>query len=154
MTLSIAPLTSPEQIHAVMAVERECFTNPWTEAMYLAELARPDVSRFLLATIDGHLVGVISYWLVLDELHINNLAVLPAHRRTGIATALLARLLDEGQRDGVSRVFLEVRESNDAARQLYERAGFAVTQTRREYYSQPTENALVLMRTIGTSSGA
>src|SRR5216683_3224520 len=83
---------------------------------------------------------------VLDELHINNLAVLPAYRRAGIGSALLTHVLDEGARMGARRATLEVRRSNEAARQLYERFGFSVVGVRQGYYSNPVEDALVLWR--------
>jgi ribosomal-protein-alanine N-acetyltransferase len=83
---------------------------------------------------------------VLDELHINNLAVVPAFRRAGVATALLERVLQEGAALGARRTTLEVRESNEAARLLYERFGFTVSGIRRGYYTKPVEDALVLWR--------
>ena len=85
-------------------------------------------------------------WKVADELHINNLAVLPANRRAGVATALLNHVMREGARLGAVRATLEVRKSNDAARFLYERLGFALAGVRRAYYSKPDEDAIVLWR--------
>jgi ribosomal-protein-alanine N-acetyltransferase len=83
---------------------------------------------------------------VLDELHINNLAVLPSHRRVGVGSALLSRALAEGTALGARRATLEVRRSNEPARQLYERFGFSVAGVRHDYYSHPVEDALVLWR--------
>ena len=91
-------------------------------------------------------VGFCSFWRVLDELHINNLAVAPAFRRAGVATALLARVLGDGFRLGASRATLEVRRSNDSARLLYERLGFSVAGVRRAYYTKPVEDAIILRR--------
>ena len=81
-----------------------------------------------------------------DELHINNLAVLPEVRRGGIGSALLEHVLRHGADSGAQRATLEVRQSNDAARILYERFGFTVAGVRRGYYSKPVEDALVLWR--------
>jgi ribosomal-protein-alanine N-acetyltransferase len=83
---------------------------------------------------------------VLDELHINNLAVLPDLRRAGIGSTLLAFVLQKGVELGAHRATLEVRRSNEAARLLYERFGFAVAGVRPGYYSKPVEDALVLWR--------
>jgi len=83
---------------------------------------------------------------VLDELHVNNLAVLPAYRGLGAATALLSHVLAEGARLGARRTTLEVRRSNETARRLYEHFGFSVAGVRRGYYTQPDEDALVLRR--------
>ncbi len=145
-------LTSSADLDAVLAIEEASFTSPWTREMYLAELARPDVSFIYLArTAEGRVVGFCSFWRVADELHINNLAVAPGHRRGGAASALLARTLAEGARLGARRIFLEVRQSNHAARQLYARLGFSVVGVRRRYYTHPDEDALVLCRERSTS---
>jgi ribosomal-protein-alanine N-acetyltransferase len=143
----IEPLVSPSKIDAILAIEEASFTNPWTREMYLAELQNEGVSFFYLARDpERRTIGFCSVWRVLDELHINNLAVLPAYRRAGIGFALLTHALDEGARMGARRATLEVRRSNEAARQLYERFGFSVVGVRHGYYSNPVEDALVLWR--------
>jgi ribosomal-protein-alanine N-acetyltransferase len=138
-------LTSADQIDDVLAVEEASFTNPWTRQMYLAELDNPGVSACVIAMGEGgNIVGFCSFWRVLDELHINNLAVLPACRRRGVATTLLTHVLDEGAAGGARRATLEMRRSNEAARALYERFGFSVAGVRKGYYTKPDEDALVL----------
>lgn len=146
-TWTIEPVTSRADIDAILAIEEASFTNPWTREMYLAELENPDVSYcFLAKTEEGAVVGFCSFWRVLDELHINNLAVSPAHRRRGVASALLMHVLREGAALGATRATLEVRRSNEEARALYQRFGFAVAGVRRGYYTNPPEDALVLWR--------
>jgi len=147
MTVTIEPLSSPSQIDEILAVEEASFTSPWTREMYLAELKNTGVSYFYLARTDtGQVIGFCSFWRVLDELHINNLAVLPEHRRAGIGTDLLLRVLADGAVLGAKRATLEVRRSNEAAQKLYEKFGFTVAGVRRLYYSSPPEDALVLWR--------
>jgi [ribosomal protein S18]-alanine N-acetyltransferase len=147
VTWTIEPLSSPSEIDAILAIEEASFTSPWTRQMYLAELDNCGVSHFYLAkTALGDVVGFCSFWLVLEELHINNLAVLPDYRRSRIATTLLQRVLEDGVRLGARRATLEVRRSNDPARMLYEKFGFSVAGVRRAYYSHPVEDALVLWR--------
>jgi ribosomal-protein-alanine N-acetyltransferase len=115
--------------------------------MYLAELENPAVSYcFLARDANRRAVGFCSFWRVLDELHINNLAVLPDLRRTGIGSLLLEFALTKGVELGARRATLEVRRSNEAARLLYERFGFSVAGVRVAYYSKPVEDALVLWR--------
>jgi ribosomal-protein-alanine N-acetyltransferase len=141
----IDQLTSEDQIDAVLAIEEASFTNPWTRAMYLTELGNRSVSFcFLARDRSGQAIGFCSFWRVLDELHINNLAVLPEHRRLGVASRLLAFVLQEGARMGARRATLEVRVSNAPARLLYERFGFTVAGIRRDYYTNPVEDALIL----------
>lgn len=143
----VESVTSAEDLGGLIAVEQASFLNPWTREMYVAELQNPDVSRLLVAKdSDGRIVGFCSFWLVLDELHINNLAVLPEYRRQGVASIILKRVFDEGRRAGAGRATLEVRRSNEIAQRLYERFGFAVAGVRRGYYRHPDEDALVLWR--------
>jgi [ribosomal protein S18]-alanine N-acetyltransferase len=143
----IESLASVDQIDDVITIEGASFTNPWTREMYVSELQNTGVSFCLLAREPaGRAVGFCSFWRVVDELHINNLAVLPEFRRRGVASALLTRALAQGAALGATRATLEVRQSNETARSLYERFGFSVAGIRRAYYSKPTEDALILMR--------
>lgn len=140
----IEPLTHGD-IDDVLALEEAAFTNPWTRPMYLAELDNSGVSYcFLARDADRRPVGFCSFWRVLDELHINNLAVLPALRRIGIGAMLLTFVLKKGEELGARRATLEVRRSNEPALALYRRFGFAVAGVRAGYYSKPVEDALVL----------
>jgi ribosomal-protein-alanine N-acetyltransferase len=145
--LRVDLLTESSEIEAVMAIEEASFTNPWTREMYASEFENRGVSFCYLArTADGAVVGFCSFWRVVDELHINNLAVLPSSRRGGVASALLTHVLREGSRLGALRATLEVRRSNEPARYLYERFGFTVAGVRRGYYTRPVEDAIVLWR--------
>jgi ribosomal-protein-alanine N-acetyltransferase len=144
---AIERVISAEDIDDILEVERASFTNPWTRDMYLAELRNEGVSYVYAARLaDGRIVGFCSFWRIFEELHINNLAVAPPFRHTGIGTALLRRAIAEGAELGATRATLEVRRSNEAARRLYEQLGFSVAGVRRGYYTQPAEDALVLWR--------
>jgi tRNA threonylcarbamoyl adenosine modification protein YeaZ/ribosomal-protein-alanine acetyltransferase len=151
----IEPVTSASSIDEVLAIEAASFTNPWTREMYAKELDLGGMSLLFLARDNqGRAAGFCSAWRVLDELHINNLAVVPEVRRHGVASALLKRTFSEGTRLGAKRATLEVRRSNVAARQLYERLGFVVTGVRSGYYTTPVEDALVLWRDDLDATGA
>jgi ribosomal-protein-alanine N-acetyltransferase len=143
----IEPLLSPSDLDDVLAIEEASFTNPWTREMYDAELKNQGVSYVYLARRpDRQAVGFCSFRRVVDELHINNLAVLPGDRRGGAGTALLDHVLREGARLGAARATLEVRRSNEPARMLYQRFGFSVAGIRRGYYTKPVEDAIILWR--------
>ncbi len=145
MAWGIEPVTTVAGIDEILAIETASFTNPWTREMYLSELEQEGRSFLYLARDErGHAVGFCSLWRILDELHINNLAVAPGSRHLGVAKALLARALGDSLRLGVRRATLEVRRSNIAAQQLYRTFGFSVAGVRREYYSNPVEDALIL----------
>ena len=145
MTYSIEPLSGDPDLNGVLEVEAESFTNPWTRDMYTWELQ--DRSRchiYVLRTPEHAVAGFCAFWLVCDEVHINNVALRPDLRGRGLGTALMRHVFAEAQRLGARRATLEVRASNVGARRLYERLGFRVSGTRRNYYSSPVEDALIL----------
>lgn len=147
----IEPLSSLAELDEVLTIEQASFTNPWTRAMYVAELKHSGVAHIYLARTEApeaqRTAGFCSFWRVADELHINNLAVAPDFRRRGVGSALLTRVLADAARLGATRALLEVRASNEPARLLYERFGFTRSGTRRNYYTHPIEDALLLWRT-------
>ena len=143
----IDPLEGDADLDGVLSVEAESFTNPWTREMYAWELQNRSVCHvYVVRTPDCPVAGFCAFWLVFDEIHINNVAVRPQFRGRGIGTALMRHVLSEGARLGARRATLEVRSSNADARRLYERLGFYVAATRRNYYTNPVEDALILWR--------
>ena len=143
----IEPLGGPADLEGVLAVDALSFTRPWTRAMYESEFLNRDSSRMYVLRTPAHIVaGYCAAWFVLDEVHINNIAVRPELRGRGFGSALLARVLEEGRAAGAPRATLEVRRSNGDARRLYERFGFRVAGVRPDYYTDPIEDALVLWR--------
>jgi ribosomal-protein-alanine N-acetyltransferase len=143
----IERLDGTGDLDGVLAVDDASFSRPWTRAMYESEFLNRDTSRlFVLRTPDWRVAGYIATWVVVDEVHINNLAVRPECRGQGYGSALLTHALSEAAAHGAFRATVEVRRSNEAARRLYERFGFRVAGIRRDYYSHPTEDALILWR--------
>jgi ribosomal-protein-alanine N-acetyltransferase len=143
----IEPLGDEPDLTGVLEVEAESFTNPWTRDMYTWELQNRSVCHiFVVRTETCPVAGFCSFWLVFDEIHINNLALRPAFRGQGIGTTLLERVFVEARSLGARRATLEVRASNEGARRLYQRFGFYVAGTRRNYYTNPVEDALILWR--------
>ena len=141
-----------EDLDDVLAVEEASFFNPWTRAMFSRELKRPETAHiFVVRGETSAIAGYCLLWIVREELHITNLAVSPAWRRRGAARALLRHVLREGRRLGAQRATLEVRRSNHTALQLYETVGFATSGVRPRYYTQPTEDAVVLWRRLETA---
>jgi ribosomal-protein-alanine N-acetyltransferase len=143
-------------LDGILAVDAATFERPWTRAMYEWEWTHSDVARFYVARSAGAVVAYCAGWVIFDELHINNLAVDPAWRRRGVASALLIFVLQSAAAEGAARSTLEVRRSNEPARRLYERFGFAFAGVRTAYYREPVEDALVLWRNRagdGSASG-
>lgn len=136
-------------LNAVLAIEQQSFSMPWTDAMFRSELQNEPTSRLLVAraeAADGPIVGYIAYRIVLDEMHIILLAVAPAWRRRGVAGQLLCQAMDQARTVGCTRATLEVRVSNTPALQLYYSLRFAPVGTRPKYYLRPMEDALILWR--------
>jgi ribosomal-protein-alanine N-acetyltransferase len=147
ITCVIEALTTDEDLDGVVQVEADSFSNPWTREMYVSDRQNRSMSHILIArTVDCRVAGFCAFWVVFDEVHVNNVAVRPGFRGRGIGTALLRRLLADARALGARRATLEVRASNDGARRLYERLGFHVAGVRRHYYTHPTEDALILWR--------
>ena len=143
----IEPLAGEPDLDGVLEVEAESFTNPWTRDMYTWELQNRNVCHiYVVRTESCPVAGFCAFWLVFDEIHINNVAMRPGFRGQGIGTGLMHHVLAAAKELGARRATLEVRASNEQARRLYERLGFYVAGTRRSYYSNPVEDALILWR--------
>ena len=125
-------LDRARDLEDVLEIETASFTNPWTREMFVWEIEHSDVTRIYVARDSDRVVAFCSAWLVLEELHINNLAVRPEWRGRGVATALLSHVLGEAAARGAARATLEVRRSNDAALRLYRRLGFRIAGTNNE----------------------
>lgn len=150
MTLIVERVTSAAGLDDVLALEADSFVNPSTRAWYESELERPEVCFIYVARNEtGVAVAFCAFWRVVDQIHINNLAVGAAYRRRGIARQLLAFVLTEAEARGAPHATLEVRRSNEPARRLYEQAGFRLVAVRTSYYTRPIEDALILTRVAG-----
>lgn len=131
-------------LDAVATLEADAFTNPWSRDMLERELRESEVARVYVLRLPGQPVAAFcTCWVIYDELHINTIAVERSRRRQGLATALMRFVLEDAARGGAVRATLEVRRSNDAAQQLYERLGFKVSAVRHRYYTKPEEDALI-----------
>ena len=142
--ITIVPMNE-QNYKAVAEIEAECFSQPWSEKTFFEELSNPNAHTYL-ALENGEPAGFLSVWEVLGEVSVNNIAVLDAHRRKGIAKALLQQMLAELSQ--AQSVTLEVRKSNSAAIALYKAFGFEQVGERKNFYSQPTENAILMTKTL------
>lgn len=132
---------------AIALLEQECFSHPWSESS-LRETFSNGRSLFLLAEREGEPLGYLGMEYVLDEGGITNVAVAAAHRRQGIADALISELLKRAAAMGLATVTLEVRAGNAAAAALYQKHKFAPVGRRKNYYTSPTEDAILMTYTI------
>ncbi|MGE3841900.1 MAG: ribosomal protein S18-alanine N-acetyltransferase [Vicinamibacterales bacterium] len=148
----IEPMQLERDLPGIHEVDLASFTNPWTPDMFRAE-ARSDIARVYVYRVStGQIIGYCAVWFVVDEMHINNLAVLPEWRHQGAATSLLAHAFQQARRAGAVRATLEVRASNAPARRLYGKVGFRESGVRKGYYTSPGEDAVILWCDLAASS--
>ena len=138
-----------EDLPDVVALERQCYSDPWTPGAFASLPDNPAVYFVVARQADsGPLTGYAIAWHVLDESELANLAVQPSSRRSGVGALLLDATLENARQESVKRVYLEVRESNVAARRLYASRGFSEVGRRKKYYRSPDEDALILRREV------
>lgn len=136
---------SPEWVPQVAEMEALCFCDPWSERSIASEVENP-LSLWLVAVQDGRAAGYVGSQTVLGETDMMNVAVHPESRRQGIAEALIQELICRLRERGSRCLTLEVRQSNLAARYLYEKMGFQQVGKRPGYYRNPKEDALILRK--------
>ena len=134
-------------VTALAEIERRCFTDPWSQSG-IRETIQYETAIALLVELGGVVTGYLMVRISGEEGEILNLAVLPEHRRRGIARELLERGFAALTAAGVREAYLEVRESNQAALTLYSAKGFRIVGMRPHYYGSPVEDALVLRAPI------
>lgn len=140
---------SPADLAALAALERRVFTDPWTLEQLGAAMAWTGAVALVVEDDDG-IVGYVLGRVIVDEGEILSIATVPERRREGIGRRLLGAVLAAMIERGTHAAWLEVRVSNDAARELYQSAGFAAAGVRPGYYRLPDEDALILRRELAT----
>ena len=141
--LVISPMVYSD-IPAVLAIESRSFTSSWPQNAFLNELNDNKLAHYFVGRIDNRLVAYGGIWVILEDSHVTTIAVEPEQRGTKLGERMLIHLLEEANARGASWITLEVRESNDVAQRLYRKYGFTTVSTRRGYYSDNNENALVM----------
>ena len=137
-----------ENLDAVAALELQCFSTPWSRQSFKDAIDSDNYEYVAAVTSEGTLAGYAGMQVVLDEAEITNIAVDEQLRNRGIASKLLEALVTLGTRRGVKYLHLEVRESNEAARSLYEKNGFEIDGMRKNFYQKPTENAVLMTKIL------
>lgn len=137
-----------EDLEDVLAIERESFSTPWTKNLFFDELENLRTVYFVCCS-DDEVLGYGGMWHVVDEGQITNIAVKKAFRKKGVASSILSALIDWAKKKEISVIGLEVREHNAAAIGLYEKYGFVPVGMRKNYYREPTENAVLMDLKLG-----
>jgi ribosomal-protein-alanine N-acetyltransferase len=143
-----APVTvrpaSRDDLDFIMDIENQSFLSPWSRQTLLEELEGKTWSHVNVAEIQDTIAGYIVYWIVLNEVHLLNLAVHPDRRRIGIASALMYHLVQTTKHENAIEIYLEVRVSNRGAQLLYRKFGFKPIGIRQRYYTDNGEDAIVM----------
>jgi [ribosomal protein S18]-alanine N-acetyltransferase len=141
--VTLAPMRR-RHVPAVLRIEEQVYPRPWSAGLFLSELAMGDERTYLVAVVDGRVVGYGGVMYVLPDAHVTTVAVDPALRRQAVGTRLLVALCRAAVTSGATALTLEVRTSNVAAQALYRRFGFAPAGIRRGYYEDTGEDAIVM----------
>lgn len=132
-----------DDIPVVYAIECDVFSEPWRKEDFIKALDNPD-NDYLIVEIDNQLVAYCGYWGIPPEGYIYNVAVQKEYRRQQIAFYMLKLLMDRAKEKGIRKLTLEVRKSNVPAQSLYKRLGFIEAGIRKNFYTKPVEDGLIM----------
>ncbi|MEO6991506.1 MAG: ribosomal protein S18-alanine N-acetyltransferase [Candidatus Baltobacteraceae bacterium] len=141
--LQVEPMIAAD-IRVVGRIETLSFSTSWPQNAFVSEINDNKLAHYFVGRLDGEIVAYGGIWVILEDSHITTIAVHPSRRGNRYGEQMLARMLNEAIERGASWITLEVRESNEVAQNLYRKYGFTVVSTRRAYYSDNGENALVM----------
>lgn len=143
-TAEIKKMT-PEDVDGVIKIEKSAYgEHHWSKESFLNEINNELARYYCVFNKDGDLCGYAGCWHILDEAHITNIAISPKHRRKKFGEALLKRIIDDCYLDKIKYITLEVRISNEPAINLYKKYGFSSFGTRKGYYQNNNEDALIM----------
>lgn len=134
-------------LEEVAAIEKDSMPSPWSKELFEEELKR-ERAYYFVVEVEGRIAGYMGYWEAPQEAHIINLAIGPSFRNRGLGREMIERCLDFAFKRGARLATLEARESNAAARRLYEKCGFRTVAIRKKYYSDNQEDAIVMIREL------
>ena len=135
-----------EDLEQIALIEKECFSVPWSREALEEDMLGNRLSTYIVAEIDEVVCGYVGFWTIVDECHINNVALLPKYRRRHIGSAIIGALASWADESDIAGITLEVRESNEAAIGLYSSFGFKPGGLRKGYYEDNGENAVIMWR--------
>ena len=130
-------------IPALQEIEHEAYPEPWTGGMFRDE-ARNTHSYFYVAYLGDELIGYAGFWMLIDVAHVTSVTVAKAFRGQGYGRVQMQHLIDEAIAEEAASITLEVRESNQPARTMYENFGFTEIGIRKGYYTKSREDAIVM----------
>ncbi|WP_318506160.1 ribosomal protein S18-alanine N-acetyltransferase [Bacillus sp. T3] len=133
-----------KDIEDVLKIEHECFTAPWSEEAFINELTHNRFAVYIVIEDGERVIGYCGVWVIVDEAHVTNIAILPEYRGKKLGEALLTKVIEVTKKLGAEKMTLEVRVSNNIAQGLYRKLGFKDGAIRKGYYTDNQEDALVM----------
>ena len=150
MKYILRPMTL-DDIPQVIAIEKKSFPTPWSPYAFTCELADNQFAHYLVLAAAENPSTVLGYggmWIIIDEAHITNIAIAPALRGQALGEFLINGMIALAREKNVARMTLEVRVSNEPAKNLYNRMGFVAAGIRRGYYTDTNEDAIIMWKDI------
>ena len=144
--MKVRPMTMSD-CEQVAVIEAASFSQPWSLKAFTDTVEKENF-RYLVAEQSGEILGYCGFLFVLDEAEIPNVCVKASARKQGVGKMLMNALTEEAAKLGIATLFLEVRESNGAARALYKSLGFKEDGIRKNFYEQPVENAVLMSKAL------
>ncbi len=135
-----------EDLEEIMEIENLSFSITWSKESFVYELEKNSVAKYFVATIKDCVVGYVGLWKIMDEAHITNIAVHPHYRNKKIGEGLVMKILEDCDAEKITKLTLEVRESNTVALKLYGKMGFQPEGIRKAYYRDNKENAIIMWK--------
>jgi ribosomal-protein-alanine N-acetyltransferase len=137
-----------DDIEAILEVEHASFSLPWSYQAFYNEITSNHFANYLVLEIDGQIAGYCGVWVVMDEAHVTNIALLPQYRGQGYGEQMLGTIMELSKALGAKTLTLEVRVSNEVAQKLYRKLGFKSGGIRKKYYTDNQEDAIVMWVTL------
>lgn len=131
-------------IDQIVKIENESFTTPWSKESFENELMKNQFAHYTVLEDEKEVFGYCGVWIIVDEAHITNIALLPKYRGLKLGESLLRKVMDSAREKGAKTMTLEVRVTNDIAQSLYRKLGFQNGGLRKNYYTDNQEDALVM----------
>jgi len=136
----------PGDAEDIAELEQICFSDPWSKDSVLYELTENPMATYIVAELEGRVIGYVGVWGIVDEGHITNVAVAPEYRQLHVGSALIATMLEATTSAGMLQHTLEVRAGNEPAKALYRKFGFEEAGLRKGYYENNGEDAIIMWR--------
>ena len=147
MDISIREMKK-EDIDQVLEIEKSSFTTPWSKDAFTVEITKNMLAKYIVAEVDEKIVGYGGIWLIIDEGHITNIAVIREYRGFGVGEKIIEGLIDLCSDRNIRAMTLEVRKSNEVAKKLYSKHGFKEYGIRPKYYADDNEDAIIMWKRI------